>query len=126
MEKGDLQLDPKVASRALARGAMRSKSITPAGLEQLLHPRIEEMSVAVLCHPAGPRQVAVMDDFGAIRFSRRVQSEDDEDDFTPVGAFGVGIKEPEIGHEVPLVVGVNARCFGLSLIHISARNPGDP
>jgi hypothetical protein len=51
-----------------------------------------------------------------LAFSRRVQSEDDEDDFTPVGAFGVGIKEPEIGHEVPLVVGVNARCFGWVIV----------
>ena len=62
---------------AAERANEAAAEITQAGLEQLLHPRIEEVSVAVLCHPAGPRQVAVVDNFGAIRFSRRVQSEDD-------------------------------------------------
>ena len=47
-----------------------------SGCRQLLHSPLEEMPVAGLRHPASACQVAVVDDFGSIRFACRVQSED--------------------------------------------------
>jgi hypothetical protein len=87
-----------------------------SGRRRLLHSRLEEMSVAALRHPARARQVAVVDYFGSIRLACWVESEDDQDHFAPIRAFLISIKQPEIGHEMPLVIGVHALGLGRAVV----------
>lgn len=39
-----------------------------------------------------------MNGLRALGFARRIETEDDHHDFTPVGALGVSVEQAQIGH----------------------------
>ncbi len=83
---------------------------------ELLHSRFHQVAVSALGHPARASQVAVMDGFGALGLARRIETEDDHHDFTPIGALRVSVEQAQIGHEVLLVIGVHALGHGWPIL----------
>src|SRR5271168_5398399 len=66
----------------------------------LLETGFQQVPITNLRHPARSCQMAVMDRLSAHRLAFRIQSEDDPHHLPPVGAFLIGIKQPDIGGEV--------------------------
>jgi hypothetical protein len=52
------------------------------------------MPIAGLSHPAGSREMAVIDDARALRLIFSVEAEDDLHGFPPVSAFIRSVQEP--------------------------------
>src|SRR5215472_17550380 len=65
---------------------------------------LKEMAVAAFGHPAGTRQVRGPGPVRALVLLRRIDVENDPRDLLPVCAFGLGVEQTQIRHEVLLVV----------------------
>lgn len=55
-------------------------------------------------HPAGARQMTVVDDAGTFWFTSRVETENYPHCLTPIGTFFFGIEQAKIRREVALIV----------------------
>ncbi len=64
----------------------------------------QKMPVTILGHPARAGQVGGPDSLGLLWIVRRIEMQNDPGNLAPISAFGVGIKEAQIGDEVLLVV----------------------
>jgi hypothetical protein len=62
------------------------------------------MTIAMLYHPLGPRQMAIKRMPCAFRFAIWIDVQDDPSDLTPVSTFGVSIEQPQVGHQMLLVI----------------------
>ncbi len=60
--------------------------------------------MACFHHPAGARQMVVVDDAGTFWFTSRVETENDSHCFTPISTFFCSVEQAEIGHKVTLIV----------------------
>ncbi len=78
------------------------------------------MSVTDLRHPPGARQMAVVHKLGPLRVMCWVEPKNYGNNLPPIGALGVGIKEPDVGRQMALVIGVDA--FGLRRTIIKRGN----
>lgn len=75
-----------------------------AGFCRSVQARAQEMLVARFHHPAGAREVTIMDDAGTFWFASRVETENDSHCLAPVGTFFFGIEQAKIRREVTLIV----------------------
>jgi len=71
-------------------------------------PRRTLRLLAVFGHPFGACQVTFPSSVGAHWLYRGIDVQHQPGDLVPIGAFGLGVKEPYIGDEVFLVVGGQA------------------
>lgn len=62
------------------------------------------MPIAVLGHPTGALEVRLPAAAGAVGLRVWIAIQDDAGDFALVGAFGLGVKQAQIGDEVVLVI----------------------
>jgi hypothetical protein len=86
---------------------------------------VQQMPVAVLRHPPGAREMTVERPPGAIGFAVRIKMQDYAGNFTPVGAFCVGVEQTQIRDEVFLVIGgqYGTGGCGIDNIWIKRRDP---
>ena len=64
----------------------------------------QQLTIAALCHPARPSQMAVMDLPGAFRFPNRVNSEQNINGFGPFCAITGSIEQPHIELDMRAVI----------------------
>ena len=64
----------------------------------------QQMPIAVLSHPFGSGQMTVERMSRTIWLSIRINMQHDPRDLSPVGTLGVGIEQPQIGHQMFHVV----------------------
>ena len=76
----------------------------------------QQMTISVIRHPAGARQVTVMNQAGALGFALGIDVKDDSHCFSPVSALSRRVKQAEVGHEMPLVIGRNPRAYGWAIV----------
>jgi hypothetical protein len=50
------------------------------------------MAITDLDHPSGAREMALMNDLGAVRLSRRVEPKKECDHLGPIRAFCIGVE----------------------------------
>jgi hypothetical protein len=71
------------------------------------------MTIALLRHPPGAGEMALPRPPSAIMFARRIDMQNNLRNFSPVGAFSVGVEKAQVGNGVALVVaGENSGCRG--------------
>jgi hypothetical protein len=70
--------------------------------------RREKVSITLLGHPMGPREVTVIDELGAFGFFFGIEPEDDRNSLAPIGALGLGIEQAKVVRQMPFVVGADA------------------
>lgn len=63
-----------------------------------------ELTVSVLGHPVGAREMTSMHTVGALRFFARINSEQDGDGLAPVRAIGFRIKQAHVELHMSQVV----------------------
>ena len=64
-----------------------------------------EFAVTALCHPSSPSQVGVVDPATAHGLVIGIQTEQDPDDFAPVGVITGCVEQPEIEHHMVAIIG---------------------
>ena len=64
----------------------------------------QQLTIAALCHPARPCQMAVMDLPGAFRFPNRINSEQNINDFGPFRPIIGRIEQPHIELDMRAVI----------------------
>lgn len=64
----------------------------------------QQLTIAALCHPARPSQMAVMDLPGAFRFPNRINSEQNINDFGPFRPIIGRIEQPHIELDMRAVI----------------------
>ena len=62
------------------------------------------MAITVLSHPFGAGQMTVECMSCAIGLAIGINMQHDPRNLPPVGTFGVGIEQPQIGHQMVLIV----------------------
>jgi hypothetical protein len=62
------------------------------------------MTIAMVSHPFGPRQMAIKRMPCAFRFTTGVDMQDDPSDLTPIDTFGVSVEQPQVGHQMLLII----------------------
>ena len=72
------------------------------------YPWLEQVLIAGFGHPAGARQVALMDDFGAAGLLRWIDPKEHQHDLSPVGALFLGHQQPKVYRQMLLIIGVHA------------------
>ncbi len=75
-----------------------------AGFCRSVQARAQEMLVARFHHPAGARQMIVVDDAGTFWFTSRVEAENDSHCLAPIGTFFFGVEQAKIRREVTLII----------------------
>ena len=75
------------------------------GLLDSLAGPLEQMAVAMICHPFGSGQMAVKGASRSLRTPVGIDVEDDARDLLPISIRSVGIQQPEIGDDMLLVIG---------------------
>lgn len=66
------------------------------------------MSVTDFRHPLGAGEMSVVYKLGALGFARWVKPKNDGNNLVPIGAFSVGIQEPDVSRQMALVIGIDA------------------
>ena len=64
----------------------------------------QQLTIAALCHPARPSQMAVMNLPGAFRFPNRINSEQNINDFGPFRPIIGRIEQPHIELDMRAVI----------------------
>ena len=65
----------------------------------------QQMTISFLRHPAGARQMTVMNQTSSFGFTLGINAKDDSHCFAPVSALVRSVKQAEVGHEMALVIG---------------------
>jgi len=66
---------------------------------------LKKQAITMLCHPAGPCQMAIMNSSGAFSLRVGVDPENDSNNLAPVSPFRCGVEHAHIGFHVrPVVV----------------------
>lgn len=88
--------------RAMRRSKQKLQRQT--GFCRSVQARAQEILVARFYHPAGAREVSIVDDAGTFWFASRVETENDSDCLTPIGTIFFGIEQAKIRHKVALII----------------------
>ena len=78
----------------------------------------QQMPIAVLRHPFRPRQMAIKSTPSAFRFAIRVDMQNDPSDLTPVCTFGISIEQPQVSHQMLLVITRQSRVCRCDINHV--------
>ena len=97
-----------ISARAAGQYAPAPQRVLPwwqgTGSRLVWRAPAQQMLIAVLCHPAGSRQVRVPGPARSIGLAHRIDMEDDPSNFSPVSPFRVRIEQTQIRHEMLFVV----------------------
>jgi hypothetical protein len=64
----------------------------------------QQMPIAMLSHPFGASQMTVERESRAIRLPIWINTQHDPRDLAPVGTLGVSVKQPQVSHQMFLIV----------------------
>jgi hypothetical protein len=65
----------------------------------------DKLAVTMRRHPAGTREMGVVDMAGALRVTVRIKAEENVDGFAPIGAVGRCVKQAQIEFHVLTIIG---------------------
>ena len=74
------------------------------------------MTKSFFRHPTRAGQMTVMNQTSSFGFTLGIEAKDDPHGFAPISAFVRSVKQAEVGHEMPLVIGRDPGTCGWAIV----------